>query len=42
MKLAQEAYDFITQPMFNWETITDQFEEVIADVMHFVRKAKAA
>lgn len=36
LKLAEDAYNFITQDKFNWTTIASQFDEIITKVMHLL------
>jgi glycosyltransferase involved in cell wall biosynthesis len=39
IKLAEDAYQFITQDKFNWDHIADQFDEIIRKTAHILPRS---
>lgn len=38
IKLAEDAYNYITQEQFTWEYAGDKFNEIIRDIFHLLRR----
>jgi len=42
LKMAEDAYSFITQDKFDWEVIADQFDAIIRGAMHVLPRSESA
>lgn len=36
LKLAEQAFDYITQPQFTWDYVANRFQDVIKEIFHIV------